>query len=280
VSDEELARLLRRARCATSPTDDDRRRVRAALGRRLGAVAGASIGTAATRAAAAGPTAAGVSGSASLGLGAKAAVVAVVALVGAGVAAYKQASAPPAGPAATASSAAPTTAASGTRVRQEPESRATVLPAKENTRLREEGPVGEEISDRTASPAPSARTEIGTAIAPWTPAAAEGAHPAAAAAETRALQRRDPEELGLIQEMQVALRAADASRVLALVRVHEQRFPDSAFVHEREGAKTLALCIGAVPSEAGKVGQAFLDRFPLSPLGGRVRTTCGIRLAR
>jgi hypothetical protein len=81
-------------------------------------------------------------------------------------------------------------------------------------------------------------------------------------------------ETALLADMQAALREADSKRVLSLVAEHERLFPRSSFAPEREGARTLALCVGADHFNAARIGQAFLDAHPLSPLAGRVRGTC------
>jgi hypothetical protein len=84
------------------------------------------------------------------------------------------------------------------------------------------------------------------------------------------------DELTLVTAMQLALRSGDAAHVLTLVREHERRFPSSPLAQEREGARALALCAGAGPQEAHRLGQTFLASYPLSPIGERVRVTCGL----
>jgi len=88
------------------------------------------------------------------------------------------------------------------------------------------------------------------------------------------------DEFELIKAMQLALRDGDAAHALALVREHERRFPSSAWAPERDGVRVLAICSSASTVEAEKVGQAFLDGHPLSPLAARVRASCGVRERR
>jgi outer membrane protein assembly factor BamD (BamD/ComL family) len=83
--------------------------------------------------------------------------------------------------------------------------------------------------------------------------------------------------VSLISEMQVALRAGETARVLSLVEEHERLFPASAWTPEREGARVLAACPGKNADEARSLGQSFLAAHPQSPLGARVRVTCGLR---
>jgi hypothetical protein len=84
------------------------------------------------------------------------------------------------------------------------------------------------------------------------------------------------EDLALIKEMQAALRVNDPARVLTLVREHERRFPRSPLAQERDGARVLATCAGATPAEAAKIGERFLEAYPLSPVAARIRVTCGV----
>ena len=77
-------------------------------------------------------------------------------------------------------------------------------------------------------------------------------------------------------EIQLALRSGDNARALSLVREHERRFPESAWLPEREGARVLALCATAGPGDARRLGQTFVQTYPLSPLGARVRAACGV----
>jgi len=76
--------------------------------------------------------------------------------------------------------------------------------------------------------------------------------------------------------MQEALRAGNATRTLAFVREHERRFPAGQFAPERDGAKVLALCLGASRDQAVALGRAYLDSHARSPLAARVRATCGL----
>jgi hypothetical protein len=77
--------------------------------------------------------------------------------------------------------------------------------------------------------------------------------------------------------MQLALRDGDPQRTLALAREHELHFPHGILVPERDGARALALCASSASAAATKIGQAFLDTHPGSPLAARVRSACSVR---
>jgi hypothetical protein len=83
-------------------------------------------------------------------------------------------------------------------------------------------------------------------------------------------------EIALAARIQAALRDGDTQGTLALVEEHERLFPASVWAPERDGARVLALCMGADPLEARKLGLGFLEKHSRSPLGGRVRATCGL----
>jgi hypothetical protein len=127
--------------------------------------------------------------------------------------------------------------------------------------------------------------------APW-PSAAAGisrapaigaSEPASQASQSGAAETGEAappsSELGLLTAMQLALRGGDNARALALVDEHARRFPTSSLAPEREGARALARCAEAAPGEARRLGQAFLSSYPVSPLGARVRATCGLPAA-
>jgi hypothetical protein len=262
--------LFRRARQAATPGEDDQRRVRAALRHRLGVAAGVSVGVAGAKAAASlGPTGllagAGVSG---LALVKVATVLIAVATVGLAVMPARRAASGPHGYASSAPIMKPVTLP--------PASPLSSLPTLEVS----PPPTPTLGSPSTAPGSPSRLHEL-----PGTPpvATAEG--------HTPSVSRKSPEpvsdgssvdigaEVELMAGMQAGLREGDTSRVLELVREHERRFPMSAWAPEREGARVLALCTrvrAEDPSDAHSLGETFLDTNPLSPLGARVRSTCGL----
>lgn len=122
-------------------------------------------------------------------------------------------------------------------------------------------------------PAPAAPAVV-TSAAPLTdPPSVPGAVRQAAAVATGG---EAPEAVALMTEIQLALRSGDNARALSLVREHERRFPESAWLPEREGARVLALCATAGPGDARRLGQTFVQTYPLSPLGARVRAACGV----
>jgi hypothetical protein len=255
VNDRERSDLFGRARLEASPREEERRRVRAALTRKLGALAAASVGVAATKAAA-GATEVGLSALAVV----KAAAV-VVAITAVGFVAFP--------------------ARRGASPSSRPTSESSIARAAPAAREQEAAPVAstssapteasrpETLPPREAAPGRPAPAPLSTTpkprVSPPTP-------------EPAVVARDDAqEEVELVRQMQIALRDGDAARVLALVSEDERRFPSSPWVPERDGARTLALCGGAPPSEARAMGRAFLDGHPLSPLAARVQSACGLR---
>ena len=252
----ERSALFAQARRAGDPTSDDRQRVRAALGRKLGVAAGAAV--AATTSKAAGL--AGVGAVAGLG-GATAAVVKVAAVVvalavfgvGAVVMSERTQGRSAVGPVELA-------------VRPAPIERSAADPATPELHA---PPVP--VTPPSVSLAP---TRAPSPVALLAPTAA----PVPGATDTPSasiLPDRTAEELALIQQMQTALRAGDTARTLAIVAEHERRFPDGQLAPEREGAKVIALCTGAPRDRAAELGRAFLASHARSPVAARVRATCG-----
>ncbi len=316
MNDHEQDELFARARGAAGPTDADRRRVRAALTRRLGVAVGATVGAttakaaasvaaagAASSAVASGTVASGTgasgTGAASAGLSGLAMVKAgvVIALaVGVGLAAgpLRRAALPQGGAAGAPSAlAAPSPVAvspSPLALRREPSPGApppsvdlreapgappTEAPPPALSRVAESADRVRIASAANAAPRPApAAPAVVTSAAPLTdPPSVPGAVRQAAAVATGG---EAPEAVALMTEIQLALRSGDNARALSLVREHERRFPESAWLPEREGARVLALCATAGPGDARRLGQTFVQTYPLSPLGARVRAACGV----
>ena len=305
MRDSERDELFARARRAASPTDDDRRRVRAAIVRRLRAGALVTVGVTAAKAAASGlPVASGLGTGVStlaaakvvVGVVAVAAVVTVSAVVGnvllsrtdgattSRPADTASASMVPTVPARTATASVTTLAVSveapspptvpvvRPSVAAMPADAPPVIPlvALSAPRVAVATP-----TPRVASPAVTA---AGSSL-PLAPEDAErAATPVAPAPLASAAVADTAAETALVAEMQAALRDGDVHRVLVLVGEHARRFPHGVWAPEREGARTLALCTGADRSSAARIGQAFLDTHPRSPLAGRVRAACGLHL--
>jgi len=60
------------------------------------------------------------------------------------------------------------------------------------------------------------------------------------------------------------------------LREHAQRFPTGVFAAERDGLLVLSTC-RANPTAGQAVAQAFLQRYPQSPLATRIRRSCGFQ---
>ncbi len=259
MKDQARDELFERARREVSPTDADRRRVRAALGRRIGVAAALAAGAAASKATAsasapigAGVTTATATPTASLLTGATVAKLSLVLAV-----------------------------AGGAVVALRPPSVQTQAPVHAPARSHA-APKGDVLTVRGAEVVPIPPPAIEPIAAP-DPSLSRASAPLAATPTRASLDERPagdaPEsakELALVTAMQVALRAGDRDRVLALVGEHERMFPASPWRHEREGARVLAEC-GDGPSEPAKMrAAAFLVEYPRSPLAARVKATCRV----
>jgi hypothetical protein len=295
VTNAEREALFAQARRAAAPKENDRRQVRTALARRLAATATATVTTTAVKAAASGASTANVAGAAGISALAKTLVAVVAVAVVAGGAAI-----------ATTTSSAPVIPV--TRVVSAPRAAAPSLASPPGSVAR----ITPQAEPRHAAPSPvqaSAPTSTSPSLgpSPTTPRSGPRRDPIAVAAEPRPSAFVAPApapasmatpplapvapvaptaspsdvaaEIGLMADMQSALRDGDARGVLSLVGEHDRRFPASAWAPEREGARVLARCMEAAPHEARTLGQAFLDAHPLSPLSGRVRATCGLDVA-
>jgi hypothetical protein len=276
VKDHERDALFARARGEATPTDDDRRRVRAALRHKLGIAAGASVGLTAAKAAASVSPNVAVAGSAA----AKSAVAGLsgltmikvaaimVGLAAVGVTVLPRHSSVPASKSAVTAVLPPQPMAPAAHEPASPLG-ASAPPVRDPSTVTpaiEPAPRPREVVASRPLPAPATQIAVEVPPAPMTvPIADLPAAPDAA------------EDLALIKEMQAALRVKDSARVLTLVREHERRFPRSPLAQERDGARVLATCAGATPADAAKIGETFLEAYPLSPVAARVRVTCSVR---
>jgi hypothetical protein len=279
---------------AASPSDDDRIRVRAALHHKLGVAAGVAVGTTAAKAAASvgasahaavAPAAAVVpaaapGGAAIAGLGASTLAIVKVAAVAVAVAVAGFATLGPELGATSRTAVVSHDKGTGPQASvSAPRAVGVVAPP-----ALAAGPPSAPDLAAPIEPALAAAADTSSprdTVAVHTPASAPVASPAPSAPPTSvpnaAAPANDPtDELSMVKEMQVALRDGKTDRVLALVREHERRFPASALAPEREGARVLAVCSGGDRVDAQRLGQAFVDGHPLSPLAARVRATCGL----
>jgi hypothetical protein len=311
VNDDERSALFARARGAGTPTDADRRRVRSALTRKLGMAAGAVVTTSTTKAAglAGAASMAGLGGSTMLAVKVGAVALAVVAATAGAVVLHGRRATAPSAPLPTASSeevhgvappvsaapvlspppfsslvaspsasppsaTAPTATGAWATVTSQPIATPTgPLPAGRADSVAspslERGPVADALP---TAPIAIANGSPGANVLP-DPSASPTASSSVSAAHG---PDETTEELALIRQMQEALRAGDAARTLAFVREHERRFPAGQLTPECDGAKVLALCMGASRERAAALGHAYLDSHPRSPLAARVRATCGL----
>jgi hypothetical protein len=270
VKDSERDILFARARSAASPTDEDRRRVRAALARQIGVTAAVTVSATAVKTAAGAVPAASAAGaglSTAVVVKMAVAIVAVSAVLGGAVPALRaRTSASPAVPVATATVARDDSKAKVVEAlpvpARSPGSQAQVeTPASQVAALAGEH---EAVSSRVGFPVAPA------VLAPAPRSTPDEPSPAASSTRDTAV------EISLVARMQAALRDGDTQAVLSLVAEHERMFPESKWAEERDGARVLALCAHAESHEAHRLGQTFLSVHPLSPLGGRVRATCGL----
>jgi len=272
--DSERQALFARARRAASPGANDRMEVRAAIARRLAVTAGAAVATTAIQAAATATTTAKAAGAVGTGLSlitkVLVSVVAIAAVTG-GAALVRSTSGVPATSqargvsASLASWSSPSSPRGAVAVVVTPgtEVTAPAEPPKAGT------PVVQAMTSLGAGPPSTAASTSPAAIVPAS-TAAMSAKPSAE--DPRAVAP----ETALMADIQSALRNGDAASVLVFVSEHERRYPQSAWAPEREGARVLARCSQAASVDTRALGQSFLALHPLSPLGGRVRATCGL----
>lgn len=98
-----------------------------------------------------------------------------------------------------------------------------------------------------------------------------GAEPSAASSGAIALRA----ELLLLERMQGALRAGQASRALELVSQHEREFPQGQLRSERLATEVFAACQLGQLARARAATRHFLERDTASPLAQRVKAACG-----
>jgi hypothetical protein len=231
--------LVEAASGGDEPTDENRARVRAAVGAKLVAAAAAGAALASTRSAAAAGSAVPV------GLKTLALVsMAVVTAAGVGTAMYVRSTpiiqaAPPAAvrttPSDPVSPAAPIPALTDSAL---PEA---VLPPPEPAAMAKRHP--------TPRPAP----------------VPTGAPEATASVEA---------EMEVIAEAREALRSGEGARALVLLDEHAHRYPSGALGEERDALRVASLCALGRVAEARAAATQFLRTFPESPHAARVRASC------
>jgi hypothetical protein len=278
--------LIDAARDGDDPSAADRKRVRAALARKIavGAVAGAvavtathgaagAVATAATSsgtglaaagagAGTVGAAAAGAGGASiaagvvTAGFGAKLLVtVAIVGAVGAGSVGYaRHESAKRAGTEARVATLDPSAA--------------------------QRAPVSPLASPPVASPArepdPAADTPAPPVLATPSPVSKPLDAPLAPSRLPQAATAPSDldVEIALLADVNVALRAKDAALALRILDERARRFPNGALAEESEAARVFALCEIGRADEARDVAGRFLREHPRSPLAPRVSRAC------
>lgn len=81
------------------------------------------------------------------------------------------------------------------------------------------------------------------------------------------------DEQKLIAAAQVAIRKADYSKAIGLLKNHESQFPKGILAPERNAASAIAGCLSE-QSGSKAAGRRFLTNHAHSPLASRVRSSC------
>ncbi|AUX40325.1 hypothetical protein SOCE26_017250 [Sorangium cellulosum] len=299
-------RLLDALRDADEPTDDDRRRMRAAVWARLGlagtaATAAAASTTIAAEAGAAGSASAaaaapavGSSAAASMAANASTAVAkgAAFTLLGApvkiglatlivglatGAALSLSTSggapeAPRAVEAARIVDPAPRTPHAGASSDGAPPAAEASDPARDGASAEASDPARDGASAGTIDPAEPSATPA-AASAKRAPAS-RPAPPAAAAAARPGGGGLDA-EIALLRDAQQALQAGQFAQALSKLNEHASRYPRGVLSTEREASRAIALCRSGSAASGRAIAAKLLAQSPGSPLATRVRAACG-----
>jgi hypothetical protein len=125
---------------------------------------------------------------------------------------------------------------------------------------------------RTPSPAPAGERSTEATAAENTPPAAPFAAPPQP-------EPGGPSTVGaeadLLRQADGALKAGHPSQALALLHEHATRFPNGILSEEREAECIVVLCALGRTEEARASASQFLREHPKSPLGRRIRESCG-----
>lgn len=266
IDDPEARRMLELARQARTPSDADK----AAVERRLVAVLGAGLGaSAATTSATATAQAAGAK--AALGTLGKGALLSKLAwpagLAGVVIAGYvatialgpsEGSSTPPAPPAPPASQWAQT-------VQSAPPSESSILPSAPS--VLEPGLANADLADDVLAP-----SEAPTRAEPSAKPVLRPERPAGAASSGA-----QDDELDLLHRAQIAWRALEPKRALALLGEHRSRFAGSSLALEREALRAVCLCELGRRTEGARLARSVLDRAQGSPLRATLEQACSLR---
>jgi len=132
--------------------------------------------------------------------------------------------------------------------------------------LAAKAPAAAQRPARAAGPAPSAFRVRAPAISPSSRATAVGA------TETRASPL--DAEIVLLRDARAALRRGDAASALALLDVHDRRFPAGALGEDCSAARIHALCALGRVDEVRVLAAQFVAAHPVSPHAAMVRASC------
>ena len=81
-------------------------------------------------------------------------------------------------------------------------------------------------------------------------------------------------EHALLRRARTSLRKGDALDSLAAIREHAKRFPEGTLAQERDVLEILSLCARDRTAAARVKAEAFVARYPGSPLAARLRNSC------
>lgn len=143
-----------------------------------------------------------------------------------------------------------------------------VTPAPPQPLVREPGP-GAAAPVLEASPAPNQERPALAHVARKLPRPAASEAPSAEAASSQLEQ-----ELKLLSAARDGLKRGDSSQAMQHLEEHERRFPSGILAMEARALGVDALCAGGRREAAREAAEAFLKRWPESPLAARVRSAC------
>jgi hypothetical protein len=82
------------------------------------------------------------------------------------------------------------------------------------------------------------------------------------------------EELRLVSAARAALKLGEGAAALQRLVEYQQRFPAGALTVEAQALRVDALCAAGDRAASAEAAEAFLKRWPESPLSARVRAAC------
>lgn len=135
--------------------------------------------------------------------------------------------------------------------------------------------VTEPLSDLTpASPAPLASPLVRGGDAALEPTVDAGPAVARFTAEPATPSDRLASETAALRSVQGALRSGNPAHALDLIDQQNAQYSDGALSQERAAARIFALCSLRRSAEAHAEIKRFMQRWPRSPMLGRVRDAC------